>query len=106
MTSSAAPRGRVLLASPSAGGTIAAVRHLSTHGFDVRVLSSGSLGAAAWSRRVSRSFPAPPESENGRFLDKLLEIGKSDPGQILLPSSDETTWLYARYSAPLERHFR
>src|SRR5262249_51194633 len=46
------------------------------------------------------------ESENRRFLDKLLEIGESDPGQILLPSSDETTWLYARYSASLERHFR
>jgi D-aspartate ligase len=106
MVSSASMRGRVLLASASAGGTIAAVRNLAANGFEVRVLSSEVLGAAAWSRCVTRSYAAPPESENQRFLLRLLEIGKSEPGQILLPTSDETTWLYAKNSELLEPYFR
>jgi D-aspartate ligase len=100
------PRGRVLLASASFGGTIAAVRHLALNGFDVRVLSSERLGAAAWSRSTSHSHRGPPESDSRRFLDQLVAIGKADPGQILLPTSDETTWLYANYAESLERHFR
>jgi predicted ATP-grasp superfamily ATP-dependent carboligase len=96
----------VLLASASAGGTIAAVRHLAANGFDVRVLSSERLGAAAWSRCVSRSHLAPAESESVAFLDRLLAIGEADPGQILLPTSDETAWLYAEHAESLNRCFR
>ncbi|SRR5271157_1408883 len=81
MVSSDSLRGPVLLASASTGGTISAVRHLATHGFDVRVLSSQVLGAAAWSRGVTRCYSAPPERESKRFLVRLLEIGESDPGQ-------------------------
>jgi D-aspartate ligase len=106
MAISAGGRGRVLLASPSFGGTIAAVRHLAANGFDVRVLSSERLGAAAWSRCASSSHRAPPESDSRRFLDRLIAIGEAEPGQILLPTSDETTWLYAKYAERLERHFR
>jgi D-aspartate ligase len=106
MTLSAGGRGRVLLASASFGGTIAAVRHLAANGFDVRVLSSERLGAAAWSRCASFSHRAPPESDSRRFLDRLIAIGEAEPGQILLPTSDETTWLYAKYAERLERHFR
>jgi predicted ATP-grasp superfamily ATP-dependent carboligase len=82
------------------------VRHLAANGFDVRVLSSERLGAAAWSRCASRAHPAPPESDSRRFLDQLIAIGEAEPGQILLPTSDETTWLYANHAEKLERHFR
>lgn len=98
-------RGRVLLASASAGGTVAAVRHLAANGYEVRLLSSERLGAAAWSRWVSHSHRAPPESENKRFLSALVDIGRLDPGQILLPTSDETAWLYTNNSAILEEYF-
>jgi D-aspartate ligase len=96
----------VLLASSSFGGTIAAVRHLAANGFDVRVLSSERLGAAAWSRYASFSYRAPPESDSRRFLNRLVAIGEAEPGQILLPTSDETAWLYAKHAARLERYFR
>ena len=96
----------MLLASPSFGGTIAAVRNLAANGFDVRVLSGEWLGAAAWSRYCSLSHRAPPESNSRRFLDRLIAIGEAEPGQILLPTSDETTWLYAEYAGQLEKHFR
>jgi D-aspartate ligase len=96
----------VLLASASFGGTIAAARHLGANGFDVRVLSSQRLAAAAWSRYTARAYAAPPESESQRFLERLLAIGAADPGQILLPTSDQIAWLYAQNAAALGRYFR
>ena len=69
------------------------------------MLRSERLGAAAWSRWISHAYAAPPESESKRFLSLLLDIGRSDPGQILLPTSDETTWLYTKNAAQLEEYF-
>ena len=103
---SAPSRAAALLASASYGGTIAAVRHLGENGFKVSVISSQHIfGAAAWSRWTSRSYWAPPESDNRRFLERLLAIGAADPGQILLPTSDETAWLYTENVALLEKNF-
>ena len=99
-------RSTVLFASASSGGTIAAVRHLGAMGFDVGVVSSDRLGAAAWSCYAARTYSAPPESESERFLECLLAIGAKDPGQILLPTSDETAWLYASNADELARYFR
>ena len=39
-------------------------------------------------------------------MDRLLAIGKSDPGLILLPTSDETAWLYTLNAEALGRYFR
>jgi predicted ATP-grasp superfamily ATP-dependent carboligase len=64
------------------------------------------LGAAAWSNCTTRAYKAPPESESQRFLERLLAIGASNPGQILLPTSDETVWLFASNARELERYFR
>jgi D-aspartate ligase len=96
----------VILATAAAGGTIAAVRSLGASGVDVDVVSSERLGAAAWSRYAKRTFSAPPESDSQRFLERLLAIGKANPGRILLPTSDETAWIYAENATLLERHFR
>ncbi|MGC2774791.1 MAG: ATP-grasp domain-containing protein [Bradyrhizobium sp.] len=96
----------VILATAAAGGTIAAVRSLGARGIDVDVVSSERLGAAAWSRYAKRTFSAPPESDSQRFLERLLVIGKSNPGRILLPTSDETAWIYAENARLLQRHFR
>lgn len=95
----------VLLASAASGGTVAAVRHLGAHNIDVGVVSSHRLGAAAWSRHAERSYSAPPESESHRFIERLLAIGAADPGQVLLPTSDETAWLYAENADLLQRYF-
>jgi D-aspartate ligase len=79
---------------------------LGASGFEVSIVSSERLGAAAWSRYAAHSYSAPPESENRRFLEKLLAIGDGHPGQVLLPTSDETAWLYALHAPELERYFR
>ena len=96
----------VLLATASSGGTIAATRFLGRAGLKVAVVSSNRLGAAAWSRYATHCHSAPPESESQLFLDRLLTIGAQNPGQILLPTSDETAWLYAVNAGALERYFR
>ncbi len=96
----------VLLASAASGGTIAAVRDLGVRGFNVGVVSSHRLGAAAWSRHAATVYSAPAESESEKFLNRLLEIGAADPGRILLPTSDETAWMYTTNATLLKRYFR
>ncbi len=96
----------VVLATARAGGTIAAIRNLGAKGVDVEVISSERLGAAAWSRYAKRTYSAPPESDSEQFLERLLAIGEANPGRILLPTSDETAWIYAENALLLERHFR
>jgi D-aspartate ligase len=96
----------VLLASASYAGTIAAVRQLGAKGFSVRVISSERFGAAAWSRYAAHVYSAPSERDSQQFLERLLTIGAADPGQILLPTSDETAWLYSVNAAELGRYFR
>ncbi len=68
------------------------------------MIASRSLSAAGWSRWAVRSHSAPPEADD-RFLERLVAIGKTQPGQILLPTSDETAWLYAAYADLLKRYF-
>ncbi|WP_291689332.1 ATP-grasp domain-containing protein [Bradyrhizobium sp.] len=94
------------LATAGAGGTIAAVRNLGASGVDVEVISSEWLAAAAWSRHTKRTHSAPSESNVEQFLDRLLAIGESNPGRILLPTSDATAWIYAENALLLKRYFR
>ncbi|MCP3460011.1 ATP-grasp domain-containing protein [Bradyrhizobium sp. CCGUVB23] len=95
----------VLLASASFGGTIAAVRHLARCNIDVGVVSSQRLDAAAWSRHATHVYSAPPESQGSSFLERLVAIGAADPGKILLPTSDETAWMYTENTELLARYF-
>jgi D-aspartate ligase len=96
----------VLFASASAGGTIAAARCLGGNGYDVGVLAHRPFSAAAWSRRVSRTYAVAAENDTARFLSRLQQVGALVPGQILLPTSDETAWLYALHAGSLASHFR
>ena len=96
----------MLLASGSASGTLAAVRNLGANGVEVAVISSERLSAAAWSRWGPRSYSAPSETDSDRFLERLLAIGKADPGQILLATSDQTAWLYTASADLLSKYFR
>ena len=99
------PQVSVLVSSPSAGGTVAAVRSLGAAGYNVGVLYNSQLSAAVWSRYAARAYRTPPETDTGPFLARLLEIGAQRPGQVLLASSDETAWLYADNASTLSGQF-
>ena len=95
----------VLLASASSGGTLAAVRNFGRNGVSAHVVSSTRLGPAAWSWHASRSYSAPPEIDTEEFLDRLLAIGKANPGLVLLSTSDETAWIYTANADLLGQYF-
>jgi D-aspartate ligase len=96
----------VLLATATAGGTIAAVRNLGACGIDVRILNSRTFSAASWSRYISKAYPIAREKSAEKFLKRLLEIGAAEPGQVLLPTSDQTAWLYSSKADALQKYFR
>jgi D-aspartate ligase len=100
-------RPSVLLATAASGGTIAAVRHLSASGFKVGIISStgARLSAAAWSRCAERAYTAPPENDSQHFVQRLMEIGAAEAGQILLPTSDQTAWMYTENAEALAQHY-
>jgi predicted ATP-grasp superfamily ATP-dependent carboligase len=95
----------VLLASAASGGTLASVRLFGREGIETHVVSSARLGAAAWSRHASHTYSAPPETRSSQFLDRIIEIGAATPGMVLLPTSDQTAWLFATHADELRRHF-
>jgi predicted ATP-grasp superfamily ATP-dependent carboligase len=94
-----------VLATARAGGTLAAVRSLGAKGIPVTVLASQFLAAARWSR-FTASAQAMPAENDPRFLERLCALGAARPGQVLLPTSDQTAWLYAREQDTLCSHFR
>jgi predicted ATP-grasp superfamily ATP-dependent carboligase len=94
------------LATAAAGGTIAAARGLNREGVEVAIVYSGRFEAAAWSRYVARAYWAPSEKNTQKFLQRLITVGQEAPGQVLLPTSDETAWLYGTHAAELGRYFR
>jgi D-aspartate ligase len=95
----------VLLASASSGGTIAAVRNLGRNGVGAQVLSSTRLDAAAWSRHTSRTYSTPAEIDHELFFDHIMAIGKANPGLVLLPTSDQTAWIYTANADALAQYF-
>ncbi len=98
-------RPSVLLGSASAGGTLAAMRHLAGYGVGVNVIADHTFCPAAWSRCATHHYAGPVESDSMRYLDRLLAIGKAEPGQVLLPTSDELVWLYTSNASLLARYF-
>jgi predicted ATP-grasp superfamily ATP-dependent carboligase len=58
---------------------------------------------SAWSRAIGSGRR---RGRVTRHASILLAIGANDPGQILLPTSDETAWLYTLNAAELGRYFR
>lgn len=105
MTSQSREQASVLLASASSGGTLAALRCLGKLDIGVHVVASTRLAAAAWSRHASRSHLAPPEINHEAFLGRLLAIGKANPGLVLLPTSDQTAWIFAANAKLLAQSF-
>jgi D-aspartate ligase len=94
------------LATGCSGGTLAALRQLSRHGLKVSVIASRPLAAAAWSRHAFKVYRAPAEKNSEQFLSCLMQIGMASRNTVLLPTSDETAWLYASNQTVLKKHFR
>lgn len=87
-------------------GTLAAVRNLGRDGIPVHVAESERLARASWSKWVINRSTCPSPFDGGRaFIDRLVEIGKVDPGNVLYPSSDDTAFLFALHAQELAQDF-
>lgn len=95
----------VLLTTPAFYGTLAAVRTLGRD--SVRVTTAGpSLWAiSGWSKYASTHVECPPTTDTDAFIEWLLEFGKNNERHVLLPTCDDTAWLYALHRDELAPYF-
>ena len=97
----------VLLTLGDYFGTLAAARSLGRSGVGVLLADGRLLCPTRWSRYVARTLPFPDLATSPQaFLDRLLEVGARDPGHVLLATSDDVAWLFARHRDALSRDFR
>jgi D-aspartate ligase len=94
-----------LLTNADYYGTLAAARSLGRYGVPVTVAHDNHLGAASWSRFVSRSLSCPPTSDSRRFLEWLVAFGATAPGHVLYPTSDDAAFIYAAHREELAKYF-
>src|SRR5581483_5333499 len=88
-------------------GTLAAVRSLGRAGIPVTVADWRRLVPARWSRYAVRTVTTPPLDSGGTaFVDWLLDFGAKSPGHVLLATTDDLAWLFARHRNELARNFR
>lgn len=96
----------VVLANANYYGTLAAARALGSEGIDVWLADKTWLGLSRWSSHVRKVLSAPALEDAGAFLDHLVALGKSAPGAVLVPTSDEAAYLYSWAHARLSPWFR
>ena len=94
-----------LLTMPGYHGTLAAVRNLGREGVPVTIADPGRLTNAAWSKYTTRSVRCPPVRETERFMSWLLSFGSRNERHVLLPTCDDTAFLYSLHRAELVKHF-
>lgn len=87
-------------------GTLAAARDLGKRGIEVWTLSSDKGAPTAASRYVSKHIRSHAAVTPEQNLELLLEIGKSNPGMVLYPTSDDFAWLQSAYLDELRPWFR
>jgi predicted ATP-grasp superfamily ATP-dependent carboligase len=95
----------VLLTMANYNGTLAAVRSLGGHGIRVITADPSRLAVSAWSKYTSVRVQSPYVQDTDRFLDWLLDYGRRFGRHVLLPTSDDTAWLYALHRDRLTQDF-
>jgi D-aspartate ligase len=96
----------VLLTTPAYYGTLAAVRALGRSSIAVTTAGPNVWAIAAWSKYATRHVDCPPATATARFMAWLMDFGRRQTERhVLLPSCDDTAWLYARHREQLAEHF-
>jgi D-aspartate ligase len=94
-----------LLTMASYNGTLAAVRTLGRVGIPVVTADRSALATGGWSRFASSRVQCPDVRDSGRFVEWLLDFGRRRDKHVLLPTSDDTAWLYSLHREELSRQF-
>jgi predicted ATP-grasp superfamily ATP-dependent carboligase len=86
-------------------GTLASARCLGEHGVKVVLADARPWQRAAGSRHVGERLRCPPVAEVDRFVEWLVEFGKSHEPHVLYPASDELAWIFAVHEKELASSF-
>jgi D-aspartate ligase len=100
-----AGRPPALLTMPGFHGTLAAVRNLGRNGVPVTTADPSRFTGASWSKYTTKSVRCPPIRETDRFLSWLMAFGKRSERHVLLPTCDDTAFLYSLHRERLAEHF-
>lgn len=96
----------VLLTTPAYYGTLAAVRSLGRGDVPVTTAGPSTWAISGWSKYASTHVSCPATTDTEAFLSWLEEFGREQSEKhVLLPTCDDTAWLYARYRERLARYF-
>ena len=83
---------RILVLDGNQNQAVASVRSLSDAGHEVLVGEASRWSKAGWSRFCRGTFQYPHPEEDARgFIDRISEIGKLEPGTLILPMTEATT---------------
>ncbi len=95
----------VLLLAPGHYGTLAAVRCLGRSSIPVTTGGPSPWTVSSFSKYSNRSVSCPPTSEAEPLLEWLEQFGREHERHVLLPTCDDTAWLYARHRERLAEYF-
>jgi D-aspartate ligase len=96
----------VLLTKPGYHGTLAATRSLGRSSIPVVTAGPSRWAISSRSKYTSHHVNCPNTIETEPFMAWLTEFGrKHSEKHVLLPTCDDTAWLYARYREQLVEHF-
>jgi D-aspartate ligase len=96
----------VLLTTPAYYGTLAAVRSLGRGAISVTTAGPSPWAISGWSKYASTHLSCPATTDTEEFLSWLEAFGRAQGEKhVLLPTCDDTAWLYARYRERLARYF-
>jgi predicted ATP-grasp superfamily ATP-dependent carboligase len=94
-----------LLTNADYYGTLAAVRSLGRAGIRVTVADPSRFGVSSWSKYATARVKSPRVRNTDEFLTWLLDFGAKNGRHVLLPTSDDTAWLYALHREDLSYYF-
>lgn len=103
--SGSAPNPPALLTMPGYHGTLAAVRNLGRHGVPVTTADPELFTRGGWSKYTTESVRCPPVRDTDRFMEWLLRFGRERERHALLPTCDDTAFLYSLHRDELAKHF-
>lgn len=96
----------VLLTTPAYYGTLAAVRSLGRGAVPVTTAGPSPWAISGWSKYASTHVSCPATTDTDAFVSWLETFGREQREKhVLLPTCDDTAWLYARYRERLARYF-
>jgi predicted ATP-grasp superfamily ATP-dependent carboligase len=95
----------VLLTNANYNGTVAAVRSLGQAGIRVTTADPSRFAVGAWSKYTASRVVCPSVRDTQTFVDWLVAFGRAHGKHVLLPTSDDTAWVYSLHRDELSQYF-